>query len=63
MVFSTTTPVGQINIDRSSTVGIINDTGHFTNQGAITMGSMAGVGNYGLENYDTFNNNTGTNQY
>ncbi len=51
---------GQIMIDRSSTCGVFNDVNSsFTNQATITIGSVANVGNYGLQNSATFNNNSG----
>jgi hypothetical protein len=51
---------GQISIDRSTTAGLYNLPGSsFTNGAAITIGAATNVGNYGLENDATFNNNTG----
>ena len=50
---------GQITIDRSTSIGLYNLTGSFTNAATITIGGVAGVGNYGLQNEATFDNNTG----
>src|SRR5678816_4080013 len=45
--------------DSSTSIGLYNLTGSFTNAATITIGGVAGVGNYGLRNDATFNNNTG----
>ncbi|MBK8428258.1 MAG: hypothetical protein IPL27_20880 [Lewinellaceae bacterium] len=51
---------GQINIDRSSIAGLYNFNGSsFTNVANITIGAVAGVGTYGIQNNSTFSNNTG----
>jgi hypothetical protein len=47
---------GQIYIDRPSYAGIYNSGGAFNNQALIRIGSVASVGNYGIENVATFNN-------
>ena len=49
---------GQINIDRTSDAGLNNSIGGtFTNAATITIGAVESVGNYGVKNYTTFNNN------
>jgi hypothetical protein len=51
---------GEIQIDRSTTGGLYNQTtGTFTNAAAIAIGATAAVGNYGLINSKTFTNGTG----
>ncbi|MES2649282.1 MAG: hypothetical protein V4717_20555 [Bacteroidota bacterium] len=48
---------GQISIDRSTFTGLYNYfNSFFANAGAITIGAVAGVGNYGVLNTATFNN-------
>jgi hypothetical protein len=52
---------GTIQIDRTYGYALYNNSGTFTNAGTITIGSITPtvVGNYGLYNAATFNNNTG----
>jgi len=51
---------GEIAISNSTTTGLYNKTGVFSNIAAkITIGAVAGVGDVGLNNESTFNNNTG----
>jgi len=50
---------GQIKIDRSTSVGIWNDAGTFTNAATLTIGSLAAVGLKCIYNEAAFNNNTG----
>ncbi len=50
---------GQINIDRSSSFGILNNTGTFTNAATLYIGSTAAVGTSCIYNDGTFSNNTG----
>ncbi|GAB3495424.1 hypothetical protein GCM10027341_12780 [Spirosoma knui] len=58
---------GLIQIDRSTMMGLFNgqiagkpaNDGSFTNAGTITIGASAAVGEYGLYNRMTFNNNAG----
>ncbi len=47
---------GQIAIDRSTTLGLYNAAGSFTNSAGITIGAVAGVGSYGIYNQATFTN-------
>ncbi len=47
---------GEISIDRSSTYGLFNNVGTFTNAAKITIGAVASVGQYGIFNRATFNN-------
>ncbi|MCP4000185.1 MAG: hypothetical protein GY727_04660, partial [Gammaproteobacteria bacterium] len=48
---------GEIKIDRTTNTAIRNVSGPFTNQAAITIGAVASTGDYGIFNYNTFNNN------
>lgn len=50
---------GQIEIDRSTSVGLWNSAGTFTNAATINIGSLSAVGTSGLRNVATFNNNAG----
>jgi hypothetical protein len=50
---------GEISIDRSSSRGLWNGAGTFTNAAKITIGSTAGVGTEGIFTSATFNNNIG----
>jgi surface protein len=50
---------GEIQIDRSSDVGLFNDFGIFTNVAKITIGANNSVVLNGIRNRATFNNNTG----
>ncbi|MBL7796085.1 MAG: HYR domain-containing protein, partial [Saprospiraceae bacterium] len=52
---------GEINIDRSTSIGIAlwNAGGTFTNAAQITIGAVASVGDYGFRNEATFHNNSG----
>ena len=50
---------GQININRSTTYGIWNDAGTFTNAATLNIGSTAAVGTRCIYNENTFSNNTG----
>ncbi|MFN0016376.1 MAG: T9SS type A sorting domain-containing protein [Saprospiraceae bacterium] len=51
---------GEINIDGTSGSALWNYFGGtFTNAAVITIGALASVGDYGLNNYAAFNNNTG----
>ncbi|MEQ1746214.1 MAG: HYR domain-containing protein [Saprospiraceae bacterium] len=52
-------PGGEIKIDNSTSAGIYNQGGTFTNAAKITIGAVANVGDYGLRNTGTFSNNTG----
>ncbi|MBK9337212.1 MAG: right-handed parallel beta-helix repeat-containing protein [Lewinellaceae bacterium] len=52
-------PGGEIKIDNSTSAGIYNQEGTFTNAAKITIGAVANVGDYGLRNTGTFSNNTG----
>ena len=51
-------PGGEINIDRSTDVGLLNSEGAFTNAAKITLGALATVGNFGLFNQTAFDNST-----
>ncbi len=50
---------GNISIDNSTSIGLLNLAGTFTNSATLTLGANASVGNYGMDNRATFNNNTG----
>lgn len=51
---------GQINIDRTYSIGLWNFSGGtFINAATISIGAVAGVGGFGLFNLSTFNNNIG----
>ncbi|MEQ1745492.1 MAG: T9SS type A sorting domain-containing protein [Saprospiraceae bacterium] len=51
---------GEINIDRTSSSALWNfNGGTFNNAAEITIGALASVGDYGINNYAVFNNNTG----
>jgi hypothetical protein len=50
---------GQININRSTSYGVWNSAGTFTNAATINFGSTAGVGTRCIYNENIFNNNTG----
>ncbi len=59
VIFSNT-GAGLIQIDRSFAAGISNlFSATFTNSARIIIGSLASVGNWGILNLATFNNNTG----
>jgi len=49
----------EINLDRSTEIGVYNYSGGFTNAGKITIGALDGVGEVGLWNLGTFDNNSG----
>ncbi len=49
---------GDISIDRSTEVGLYNDNSStFSNFAKITIGALASVGDYGIQNTATFTNN------
>jgi len=50
---------GEIIIDQSINVGLLNNSGIFTNAAKITIGAVASVGGEGIRNSGTFNNNSG----
>jgi len=50
---------GEINIDRSTATGLLNQSGTFTNTAKITIGAIADVGADCIQNLSTFNNNSG----
>ncbi|GAA4463200.1 hypothetical protein GCM10023189_40960 [Nibrella saemangeumensis] len=50
---------GEIQVDRSTLRGLLNDNGTFTNAGRIVIGANASVGQRGLQNVAIFNNNAG----
>ncbi|MFN4256238.1 MAG: choice-of-anchor tandem repeat GloVer-containing protein, partial [Saprospiraceae bacterium] len=52
---------GQISIDNTTSVGLLNSgsSATFTNTASITVGANASVGQYGLKNEGTFDNNGG----
>ncbi len=52
---------GQIYIDRVTSIGIKNSTSNFSNNGTITIGSLAGGNNmlWGVSTVQAFNNNAG----
>ncbi|KAA0993473.1 choice-of-anchor D domain-containing protein [Dyadobacter aurulentus] len=54
-------PAAVLRIDRTAAEGISITNGTLDNSGQITIGSIAGVGKYGLYNGGTFTNNTGEN--
>ncbi len=49
----------QISIDRTTSSAISNSSGTFTNAAKLTIGGIASVGNLGMFNNGTFNNETG----
>lgn len=52
---------GEILLDRSTATGLRCDPGTtFTNAGKLIIGGTASVGEYGLYNFGTFNNNIGS---
>ncbi len=52
-------PGAEIRIDNTSDTGLYNATGIFTNEATIIIGADISVGNHGLWNDATFNNNAG----
>jgi hypothetical protein len=52
-------PGGQITINKSTTNGIANKAGTFTNTGTISIGNLNDIGINGISNDAAFNNNTG----
>ena len=53
-------PGGQINIDRSTNIGLENSSNSiFTNIGTINIGALANIGFRGIFNESIFSNNTG----
>lgn len=51
---------GQIHLDRSSFSGMYNESGTFNNAATITIGAaIVSSPSFGLDNFATFNNNTG----
>ncbi len=50
---------GSIAIDRTSSTGLANRAGHFTNSARITIGAVASVGLNGIFNDALFDNNLG----
>ncbi|MBE9462013.1 T9SS type A sorting domain-containing protein [Dyadobacter subterraneus] len=51
---------GDIRINRSTNIGLINFEADFTNDGSISIGDAYDVGVYGLVNRGTFKNNAGS---
>ena len=57
--FKNTTANGEIQIDRTIEAGLYNETGTFDNAAKITIGFIASLGEYGIQNKATLENKTG----
>ena len=52
----TNTVGGVITLDRAKTAGLVNRIANFTNEGKITIGSIAAVGGLAIQNFYLFDN-------